>query len=765
MLYKRSYAYQADAVVNYDPVDKTVLANEQVDSNGRSWRSGALVQQVSLRQWFFRIKTFQEDLLKGLDSLAHQDKWPERVVAQQRNWLGKSSGARVRFELIMEDGSVQPVHVFTTRPDTLFGVTHLALSLSHPLVTTLAKACPDLQGFLDKGPTFPPDSKDGFELNIKARNPVFPDSDATVPVYAAPYVLKDHGEGAVMAVPAHDTRDLAFWKLHRPHDTVPVVVGEASLPRESLRVLPKELKEPHTADGVLTSLCGKYEGLSSSEARSKIVADLSKQNQAQEQETWRLRDWLVSRQRYWGAPIPIIHCKSCGAVPVPEEELPVLLPKLPPGIQGQTGNPLDKIPEFFNCECPQCHQPARRETDTMDTFVDSSWYYGRFADSHNSDQLFSQASAEQWLPVDLYVGGVEHAILHLLYARFIYKFLCEEGLVPFPLPDREPFQRLIAQGMVHGKTFSNPETGQFLLPHEVDHSGASPVIVSSGTAPNITWEKMSKSKHNGVDPTTCIEKYGADATRAHILFSAPVSEVLQWDEQAISGIQRWFVRIHDVALTIGKRAQKGYRSLSALEVEDVTSLGETEARILLDSQRYIEGVTKKYEEVYSLNTAVSDLMKLTTALQDAGVDKIDNRVAELVYATLLRMLAPIAPAFAEECWEKSYLGLFTGIETVLDADWPTRILSPEAEEAVKSLGTSMACTVQVNGKMRFTTRIPTSLSQDPPSNNARREREAQILQSLLSTEDGKLWLIERNDWAKRKKVIIVRDGKLVNIVF
>jgi leucyl-tRNA synthetase len=765
MLYKRGYAYQADAVVNYDPVDKTVLANEQVDGNGRSWRSGALVQQISLRQWFFRIKAFQEDLLKGLDSLSHQDKWPERVVAQQRNWLGKSSGARVRFELVMEDGSTQPVHVFTTRPDTLFGVTHLALSLSHPLVTTLAESRPELQAFLDKRPTFPPDSKDGFELPIKARNPVFPDSDATIPVYAAPYVLKDYGEGAVMAVPAHDTRDLAFWKLHRPNNTIPVVVGEASFSPKSLHALPKDLKEANTADGVLTSLCGKYEGLPSSDARSKIVADLSERNRAEEQETWRLRDWLISRQRYWGAPIPIIHCESCGAVPVPGEDLPVLLPKLPSGIQGQTGNPLDKIPEFVNCECPQCHQPARRETDTMDTFVDSSWYYGRFADPQNPDQLFSQTSATRWLPVDLYVGGVEHAILHLLYARFIYKFLCEEGLIPCPLPDREPFQRLIAQGMVHGKTFSDPETGRFLLPHEVDHSGASPVIASSGITPNITWEKMSKSKHNGVDPTTCIETYGADATRAHILFSAPVSEVLQWDEQAISGIQRWFMKIHDMALIIGKRAQKGYCSLSELEVEDVKSLTETEARILLDTQRYVEGVTKKYEEVYSLNTAVSDLMKLTTALQDAGIDKISRRVAELVYATLLRMLAPIAPAFAEECWDESYLSLFTGVESVLDADWPMGILSREAEEALKSSGSSMDCTVQVNGKMRFTTRIPTSPSQGEASDNAREEREEQILQSLLSTEDGKLWLTERNDWAKRRKVIVVRDGKLVNIVF
>lgn len=765
MLYNRGLAYQADAIVNYDPVDKTVLANEQVDSNGRSWRSGAIVQQISLRQWFFHIKAFQQDLLEGLDFLAGDAKWPEGVVSQQRNWLGKSSGAKIQFELVTVDGTVTPVSVFTTRPDTLFGVTYLALSLSHPLVTALAPELPGLQVFLDQQSSFAPESKDGFELPIRARNPISSDKDSTVPVFAAPYVLKDYGEGAVMGVPAHDTRDLAFWKLHRPNDEVPIVVGEEGHTHDSLYVLPETIKEAATTEGVLTKLCGQYAGLQTKAASTAIVAKLVMQGKGQEQESWRLRDWLVSRQRYWGAPIPIIHCETCGVVPVPEEDLPVLLPSLPSTVQGQTGNPLDKISEFVSCDCPRCHQPARRETDTMDTFVDSSWYYARFLDPQNPHELFSKASADRRLPVDVYVGGVEHAILHLLYARFIYKFLCAEGLVLPQSPDREPFQRLVAQGMVHGKTFSDLETGRFLLPHEVDHTGSTPTITSTGARPNVTWEKMSKSKHNGVAPSTCIERYGADATRAHILFSAPVSEVLQWDEQAIAGIQRWFSKIHAMANTLGQRGISGIRDLTPFVEEDVEGLTEPEISVLLDTQRTIEQVTWKYDDVYSLNTAVSDLMKLTSALHDVGIDKTDERIAVLTWSALLRMLAPIAPAFTEECWEASGLTQRTGTKSVLETSWPERILSSEAETALKSSRSSMDCTVQVNGKVRFTTKIPATQAAATNVELSREERQAQILETLLSTEQGRLWLTERNEWERRKKVIVVGDGRLVNIVF
>lgn len=764
-LYQHGLAYQAEALVNYDPVDKTVLANEQVDSNGRSWRSGALVQQIKLRQWFFKITEFREELLSDLDYLSEGGKWPERVLSQQRNWIGRSMGARIQFDLQDNSEKLSNLHVFTTRPDTLFGVEYIALALTHPLVLQSAAQLPELQKFIDKRATFSPDSKEGFELPFHAVNPlsqIGAQNAKPLPIFAAPYVLDDYGEGAVMGVPAHDSRDFSFWKLHRPSHPATIAVSPKP-PRSNTTILPSELSEAYTTDGFLTSLCGPYAALSSGEARSQIVSDLHRQGLADQVETWRLRDWLVSRQRYWGTPIPIIHCSNCGPVPVPKQDLPVTLPPLDSSIKGQTGNPLDKIDEWVKCKCPKCNGPAKRETDTMDTFVDSSWYFMRFADPTNNAEPFSKQRAIEMLPVDTYVGGVEHAILHLLYARFIYKFLCREGLVPGGVGNEEPFQQLIAQGMVHGKTFSDPDTGRFLLPDEIDISGEQGLIKVNGKQANVTWEKMSKSKHNGVDPSTAIESFGADALRAHILFAAPVSEVLQWDEEKIVGIQRWFGRVNRLISDLTKTSKITQDISAETAIPDLSTLNDKDVEILLLTQHTSKSISKTFsEDIYALNTAVSDLIKLTNGLDDVGLQSLTPSIAYVAIRALLRMMAPITPAFAEECWEKLMSSNTSG--TIFDSAWTGEIITSDQEMTLRGRKSTITCAVQVNGKLRFTVQVPSG-TVEGQSETDKTTRESQILQVVLSTNEGRFWLMEKNVWAKRKRVIVVGNGKVLNVVF
>ena len=766
MLHKKGLAYQAEALVNYDPVDKTVLANEQVDSNGRSWRSGAVVEQRMLRQWFFRITAFQEALLNDLDALAEENRWPDRVIQQQRNWIGHSTGATITFEVELSDASKVPVHVFTTRPDTLYGVKYLALSLSHPIVTALAKSDDQLAAFVARKASFGPDSKEGFELPIRAKTPLSIATSAAafedISVFTAPYVLENYGEGAVMGVPAHDARDFSFWKTNKPQEQIPIVVAPCGSDFADTTST-----QAYTDHGVLTSSCGPYAGMDSKTAGSQIVEDLSKHNLAHNTQTWRLRDWLISRQRYWGTPIPIIHCDTCGAVPVPEEHLPVELPKLGENIQGQKGNPLDSIESFVNTDCPSCGKPAKRETDTMDTFVDSSWYYARFPDAQNQSELFSRDAAAKLLPVDIYVGGVEHAILHLLYARFIFKFLCQEGHIPSTdsVLSKEPFSKLIAQGMVHGKTFSDPDTGRFLKPEDLilREESRSPLVATTGKEANITWEKMSKSKHNGVDPITCFQKYGADVTRAHMLFAAPLSEVLLWDEEKIVGVQRWLFRLSrlvDEHIT----TQSTQTTSDQVPPQDLTLLSETSTEMLLLANATLRSITHTIElNIYNINTVISDLIKLTNALHDTKLVHLDPHVANEVMTALIKMLAPIAPAFAEQCFEDLHLA-HKPTGSIFDQAWPEPLLTSEEETALKARKKSITCAVQVNGKLRFTTDVPAP-SLDEKKTVESREHDDAVVAAVLGTEQGRLWLMEKNDWEKRRKVIVVGGGRVVNVVF
>lgn len=641
----------------------------------------------------------------------------------QRNWLGRSDGAKVKFPVSV-GGAHTELSVFTTRPDTLYGVEYLALALDHPIVRQAAEKDERLRGFIEEAQSLPGDSKAGYKLcDVWASHPLHlidtsPHVARRLPVFVAPYVLGDYGEGAVMGVPGHDARDLVFFKENANSGFAIVVKPERS--SDSGVGVVDETKA-FTNEGYLTSQCGKYQGLHSREASQQIVADLQTVAHGERVEQWRLRDWLISRQRYWGTPIPIIHCDDCGVVPVPDDQLPVRLPTL--HHHHGKGNPLESG-EWKHVACPSCGQPATRDTDTMDTFVDSSWYFLRFLDAHNTTHPFSPARTR---PVDVYIGGIEHAILHLLYARFIYKVLAQELAAPHVADagPAEPFRTLLSQGMVHGKTFSDPETGKFLMPDEVDERSVG------------SFEKMSKSKHNGVDPTACTQRYGADATRAHVLFAAPVSEVLDWDESKIVGIERWYGRVWKVVHSAAR--QGGEDTLPP-----VSELSDDEAEMALVTHNTIMSVTQCLEtNPYALNTVISDLTKLTNTL--AGQS---GRVLRVCVSSLVRMLAPIAPALASECW------------AVLDPDsdvfttWPEALLRNDEAQTLAARG-GQTVAVQVNGKLRFTVRIPRGTGTE----------ESWVVDGVLATVEGREWLRTRYDWEKRRRVLVVGGGRVMNVVF
>ncbi|TVY65635.1 Mitochondrial leucine--tRNA ligase, partial [Lachnellula suecica] len=827
LLHELGYAYQAESFVNYDPVDKTVLANEQVDANGNSWRSGAKVEKRLLKQWFFKISEFRQELLDDLKHLAKDSAWPERVLAMQKNWIGKSEGARIKFPIVTSDNKTTQlnIEVFTTRPDTLFGVQYIALAGNHPIVRTLAEKDPLLQSFLDTLHTLSPDSKVGYLLSsVRATNPLAYEkttpeaTKASVPIFVAPYVLGDYGDGAVMGVPGHDTRDHAFWMHNCSGAPVRMVIGPS--PRSTIAAE----NQPFVHHGQLTSHSGPLAGHTTATAATKIVKILESKGFASFAESWRLRDWLVSRQRYWGTPIPIIHCETCGPVPVPEDDLPVELPPVQDHWEKRkTGNPLNDAHDWVNTSCPKCGQAAKRDTDTMDTFVDSSWYFMRFPDPDNYDALFSPEAADASLPVDIYIGGVEHAILHLLYARFISKFLATTHYWPAGSNHQgEPFKKVLAQGMVHGKTFSDPITGRFLKPDEVDLEVLSkPVISATGQTPKISYEKMSKSKYNGVDPGTCMGKYGADATRAHILFQAPVSEVLEWDEERISGVTRWLRRIHEhvnkfyplwatldphmnaTAKSVLLERQEAIdmhiqvlASIKAKEIAPKLSLGlldesgkiippysekykpavelalhnlrqslELDKKLWRTVQRTITNVTEAYSKSYSLNTVVSDLMSLSNVIIDsssiqpqrpvqawAGLPTLHPSIMRLATIDLLKMMAPITPAFAEECWSDITIGIsaprdniygklaFSLGKNVPFAFKPIKSRQrsifnepfPEADNTYTWLAPqTQKCAIQVNGKLRLVVNVPV------PTNITGKALEQWIVKEILATKEGK----------------------------
>ena len=597
-------AYQNDATVNWDPIDKTVLANEQVDGEGRSWRSGALVEKRKLRQWFLKITDYADQLLDDLPKL---EGWPERVRTMQANWIGRSTGAELHFEVVdaAGAGTGEQITVFTTSPDTIYGVSYVVLAPEHPRVAglTTAEQAIHVQAFCDLVSrqselerTADDKPKRGVPIGARVRNPA---NGALIPLWIADYVLADYGTGAVMGVPAHDQRDFVF-------------AGQYELPVQQV-IIPHGSDEhafeggPWTGAGVLIH-SGSFDGLSSVEANGAISEAAEGQGWGRAKVQFRLRDWLISRQRYWGCPIPVIHCESCGVVPVPAEQLPVELP-VGANLEGKGGSPLAQLESWVKVACPCCGKAAKRETDTMDTFMCSSWYFLRYSDPHNTDLPFTREAVDRWLPVDQYVGGIEHAILHLLYARFFTKVLRDRGLLGFD----EPFLRLLTQGMVQGITYKNPSSGKYIAPADVAEPN-DPRDPVSGEALDTFYEKMSKSKYNGVDPAHVIDKYGADTARMFILFKAPPEKDLEWYDADVEGQFRFLQRLW--RLVDAACARGLLLSPAGAESGRFTnqSLSTSEQELRRAVHTAIAAISEDLDGDYQFNTAVSELMKLSNAM-------------------------------------------------------------------------------------------------------------------------------------------------------
>jgi len=710
-------AYRKEATVNWDPIDQTVLANEQVDADGRSWRSGALVEKRKLRQWFLKITAVADELLDDLEQLKG---WPERVRTMQANWIGRSSGATLRFAIAAE--SEQAIEVFTTRPDTVFGVSYVVLAPEHALVDQLTTAeqreaveafRKSLQSISEQDRVAEDRPKRGVATGGSVQHPF---TGEAVPVWIADYVLPDYGTGAVMGVPAHDSRDFAFAKQYDlPITTVVVEPGQAP-----------DSGEPSEAFTGLGELVGsaEFDGLQGEQAKAAIIKAAEQRGVGAAKITFRLRDWLISRQRYWGCPIPVIHCDDCGVVPVPESDLPVELPR-DVDLSGSGGSPLERATEWKQVSCPKCGKPATRETDTMDTFMCSSWYYLRYTDASNDTAPFTTGSIDAWMPVDQYVGGVEHAILHLLYSRFFTKVLQQRKLVSCS----EPFQNLLTQGMVQGVTYRNPKTRKYIAPSAVSDA-SQPTDPDDGEALEVFFEKMSKSKYNGVDPGAVVDRYGADTARMFILFKAPPEKDLEWDDADVEGQFRFLQRIW--RLCDGAKAS-GLQLQSPLTLPAELTPAETDLRRAVHTA--IEAVSEDLQgDELQFNTAVSELMKLSNAM-GGQLDAVSAAVAQEAVRSLLLLLAPFAPHLADELWEQ-----LQGSGSIHQQRWP----DVDASALVRD---TITVVLQVKGKVRGNLEVPAAISKD------------ELEQVALASDVAKKWL-EGN---APKRVIVV-PGKLVNLV-
>ncbi|OKH11753.1 leucine--tRNA ligase [[Limnothrix rosea] IAM M-220] len=705
--YKSGLAYQKEAAVNWDPIDQTVLANEQVDAEGKSWRSGAIVEKKLLRQWFLKITDYAEELLQDLDQLGG---WPERVKTMQQNWIGKSSGALLEFSIV---GSDEKVAVFTTRPDTVYGVTYVVLAPEHPLVAqvTTAEQQSTVDAFIEEVSNESEEERTGDDKPKKGvptgGKVVNPFTGEEVPILIANYVLCEYGTGAVMGVPAHDTRDFKFAKENNlPIKTVIIPEGGD---RQT------ELEEAYTEPGVMVN-SGEFDGTVSTEGKQAIIKFAEEKGYGKERIQYRLRDWLISRQRYWGCPIPMIYCDDCGVVPVPEADLPVILPE-DVEFSSRGGSPLAQMEDWKTVDCPCCNKPARRETDTMDTFIDSSWYFLRYTDASNAEHPFDLDKVNDWMSVDQYVGGIEHAILHLLYSRFFTKVVRDNKLVAVD----EPFKRLLTQGMVQALTYKNTKTNKYIPVDQINPED--PKDPETGDVLKGFYEKMSKSKYNGVDPQVVLSKYGADTARMFILFKAPPEKDLEWDDADVEGQFRFLNRIWALVsgadLSITKEASGDY------------SKEEKDLRRAIHIA--IKEIQEDLEGDYQFNTAIAELMKLSNALKDA---KCTNSP---VYAegikTMLLLLAPFAPHIADELWQN--LGHSESIHTVN---------FPVLDESALTVD-EITLVIQIMGKTRGTIQVPAGASK------AELEKFAKESEAAQRYIEGK----------EIRKVIVV-PNKLVNFV-
>jgi leucyl-tRNA synthetase len=716
--YQAGLAYQKEAAVNWDPIDQTVLANEQVDSEGYSWRSGAKVERKLLRQWFLKITAYAEELLQDLEKLPG---WPERVKLMQENWIGKSSGAYLEFPIV---GMNEKIGVFTTRPDTVYGVTYVVLAPEHPLtpLVTTAKQKSAVEAFIQEVAreseierTAEDKPKRGILTGGKAINPF---TGEQIPILIADYVLYEYGTGAVMGVPAHDTRDFKFAKENNLPIKVVIMPDDA----EDSDDWDIKLTEAYTEPGMMVNSQG-FDGMKSTQAKKAIIEYAEDQNCGKERIQYRLRDWLISRQRYWGCPIPVIHCPKCGTVPVPDADLPV---KLPEDVEfsGRGPSPLAKLEHWVNVPCPCCDTPAKRETDTMDTFIDSSWYFLRYTDANNESEVFKKDKVNDWMNVDQYVGGIEHAILHLLYSRFFTKVVRDRGLVNCD----EPFKRLLTQGMVQGLTYKNPQTGKYVPSDQVICENGEYKDKETGEILSFFYEKMSKSKYNGVDPQLVLEKYGADTARMFILFKAPPEKDLEWDSADVEGQFRFLNRVW---LLVNEFIDNPNSAKST--TKDKGKLSKEEKDLKRAIHTAIKEISEDLEGEYQFNTAVSELMKLSNALREAKCK--DSPVYREGIESLIILLAPFAPHLTEELWEKISNTKSVHLQSWLKVD----------EEALKV--DEITLVIQILGKTRGTIQVSANASKEELEKLA---RDSEIAKRYI---EGK----------EVKKVIVV-PGKLVNFV-
>jgi leucyl-tRNA synthetase len=723
---ERGVAYKKTGVVNWDPIDQTVLANEQV-IDGRGWRTGAPVEKREIPMYYLRITDYAQDLL---DALSDMSGWPERVRTMQANWIGRSEGVRIGFPYEL-NGDRHVLNVFTTRADTLMGVTFCAVAAEHPLATFAAQSNPELAAFIDeckRGTAMEAElavmEKKGVPTGLFVEHPL---SGAKVPVWVGNYVLMTYGEGAVMGVPGHDERDFGFAKKYGlPIRQVIKIAGSDASPESS-----DEWLAEFGAHGVCVN-SGKYDGFEFKAAVDAIAADLQSKSLGEKQVVWRLRDWGISRQRYWGCPIPLIHCPTCGDVPVPDKDLPVVLPEglVPDG----SGNPLAKLADFVNCSCPKCGGAARRETDTMDTFVDSSWYFIRFACADNKEAMADQR-ANYWLPVDQYIGGIEHAILHLLYSRFWTRVMNDLDLVKV----REPFKNLLTQGMVLNDIYSRTNAEgriQYFNPADVDvqldTKGQRVAAKLKSDGQDVVWEgmrTMSKSKNNGVDPQKLVAEYGADSVRLFMMFKAPPEDTLEWSDDGVEGSARFMRRLWRV---VYEHVQGGL--LPTYRHKDEPT--EQQRALRHATHATLAKVTDDIGRRRVFNTAIAAVMELMNTLGKFEDKSEQGRaVVQETLELIVQMLAPIVPHATHALW-----GELGHRDSLIDRPWP----EPDATALVQD---SLEIVVQINGKLRGRVTVPASASEDD------------VRQTALADPQVHKWV----EGKAIRKVIVVK-GKLVNVV-
>lgn len=735
-LFKKGLVYKKLSTVNWDPVDNTVLANEQV-VDGRGWRSGALIEKREIPMYYFNITAYADELLNDLDKL--EGHWPQQVITMQRNWIGRSEGMEIHFPYTL-NGEEKTLDVFTTRPDTLMGVTYVSVAAEHPLAKHAAATNPALQSFIEackKGSVAEADlakaEKMGMDTGLTVTHPL---TGRQVPVWVANYVLMSYGSGAVMAVPAHDERDFEFANKYQ-------------LPIKQVIDLKEELKQGQQFDattwqdwygdkqnGVAIN-SGELDGLNFQQAFDKILTQLEPQGLGKKTINYRLRDWGVSRQRYWGCPIPVINCADCGTVPVPESQLPVVLPLdvVPDG----RGNPLNNLASFTDVNCPCCGKPAKRETDTFDTFVESSWYYARFASPNYSDGMINKVAADKWLPVDQYVGGVEHAVLHLLYARFFHKLMRDEGLVQ----GDEPFANLLTQGMVLAGTYLRENADgskSYYFPEEVDiryNDKGQPIeatLKADGQPVKIgKIEKMSKSKNNGVDPQATIDQYGADTVRLYTMFTAPVDQTLEWIDDGLKGPYNFLKKVWRYTIEHAETLAQQSLTAATLPVTDTQSLSKAAKSLRRKTHDTIGKLDDAFGKNLALNTPVSFLMELSNELTAFDIrSDSDLAVANEALITLLTLLTMYAPHMAEVLLEELGIDVMTLTYPAVD---PSALVQD-----------TITMVVQVNGKIRG------QMDVAPNSDSDWLKAEAKQLDSVAKFITG--------DIVKE----IVVPNKLVNIV-